>query len=407
MAYFARLAGRAVAGAGVLALSPVLGLAALAGMAMVGAEPAAFAVTGLAAFASVFFLGLLLCVPRPRAAWGRWLRAALILGVETVVVWHVSVATLRPPAAPAPLAPVAGQREWRLPTGSELAYVRLAPKHVTRPDPVIFLHGGPGVADLAASAAFFRKLTADGYQVYVYDQLGAGRSARLPDPRGYGLTRDVADLEAIREAVGARRLNLIAQDYGARLASAYLTAHPDRVARAVLASPAWEERKRRPGGTVEEAAVFARDGTPDPRLLAVSTLLRVEPLAAHAFAGDRELDGYLGLVRRGAAHPCPAAATGGTGGYVGLAAPSAPGAQRPSLTEVTAPVLIVKAACDEQSWASATEYRRALPSSTFAYLGGGTYRGEEYLGLLRAFLAGREMRAYEGDAPPADYRGPR
>ncbi|GAA3202766.1 alpha/beta fold hydrolase [Nonomuraea helvata] len=407
MRYFARLAGRAVAGAGVLALSPVLGLAALAGMAMVGAEPTAFAVTGLAVFASVFFLGLLLCVPRPRAAWGRWLRAALILGVEAAVVWHVSVATLRPPAAPAPLAPVAGQREWRLPTGSELAYVRLAPKRVTRPDPVVFLHGGPGVADLAASAAFFRKLTADGYQVYVYDQLGAGRSARLPDPRGYGLTRDVADLEAIREAVGASRLNLIAQDYGTRLAAAYVTAHPDRVAKAVLASPVWEDQGRQPGGPVEKAAVVGRDGTPDPRLLAVSTLLRVEPPAAHAFAGDRELDGYLDLVRRGAAHPCPAAPTAGSGGYVGLTAPSAPGAPRPSMTEVTAPVLIVKAACDEQSWAAATEFRRALPSATFAYLGGGTYRSEAYLGLLRAFLTGRQVRAYEGDAPPPDYRGPR
>ncbi|MGW0204170.1 hypothetical protein, partial [Nonomuraea sp. NPDC003201] len=97
MASFARLAGRAVAGAGVLALSPVLGLATLAGMAMVGAEATTFTVTGLAVFASVFFLGLLLCVPRPRAVWGRWLRALVILGVEAAVVWPVGVATLRPP----------------------------------------------------------------------------------------------------------------------------------------------------------------------------------------------------------------------------------------------------------------------------------------------------------------------
>ncbi|MEQ4721573.1 alpha/beta hydrolase [Nonomuraea sp. B19D2] len=406
MASFARLAGRAVAGAGVLALSPVLGLATLAGMAMVGAEPMVFAVTGLAVFASVSFLGLLLCVPRPRAAWGRWSRAVVILGVEVAVVWHVSVATLQPPAARAPAAPVAGQREWRLPTGSELAYVRLAPKRVTRPDPVVFLHGGPGVADLAASSAFFRDLTADGYQVYVYDQLGAGRSARLPDPRGYGLTRDVADLEAIRQTVGAKRLNLIAHDYGAQLAAAYLAAHPDRVAGAVLASPAWTPQKQ--DGRLEVAAAFGQDGSPDPRLLAVSTLLRVEPLAAHAFAGDRELDAYLGLVRQGARHPCPAAATTGSGGYAGLIGRAAPGSSPlSSLTEVTAPVLIVKAACDEQSWASAMDYRRALPSATFAYLGGGTYRSEAYLGLVRAFLTGGRVHAYEGDVPPPDYRGPR
>ncbi|MGN9836817.1 alpha/beta fold hydrolase [Nonomuraea sp. H19] len=436
MASFARLAGRAVAGAGVLALSPVLGLATLAGMAMVGAEPTTFAVTGLAVFASMFFLGLLLCVPRPRVAWGRWLRAAVVLGAEATVVWHVSVATLRPAPSHTPLAPVAGQREWQLPTGSELAYVRLAPKRVTRPDPVVFLHGGPGVADLAASSAFFGKLTANGYQVYVYDQLGAGRSARLRDPRGYGLTRDVADLEAIRQAIGAKRLNLIAQDYGAQLAAAYLAAHPDRVARAVLSSPAGlspagplsspdspagpsqgspaetspstepsqgapdsAPQGREPDGKVEAAAVFGRGGTPDPRLLAVSTLLRVDPQAAHAFAGDRELDAYLDLVRQTAPHPCPAAETG-SGGYVGLTGRAAPGSLRLSLTEVTAPVLIVKGQCDEQSWASAMDFRRALPSATLAYLGGGTYRSEAYLGLLRAFLSGRPVPAYKGQGPP-------
>ncbi|MGP3957679.1 alpha/beta fold hydrolase [Nonomuraea sp. 3N208] len=445
MASFARLAGRVVAGAGVLALSPVLGLATLAGMAMVGAQPTAFAVTGLAVFASVFFLGLLLVVPRPRAAWGRWLRAVVILGVEATVVWQVTVATLRPAPSHAPLAPVAGQREWRLQTGSKLAYVRLAPKRVTRPDPVVFLHGGPGVADLAASSAFFGKLTADGYQVYVYDQIGAGRSARLRDPRGYGLTRDVADLEAIRQAVGAGRLNLIAQDYGAQLAVAYLAAHPDRVAKAVLSSPAglsqgsptasvlaspsepsqgsssatfpasptepsreapaWEPQGREADGKVEVAAVFGRDGTPDPRLLAVSTLLRVDPRAAHAFAGDRELDAYLDLVRQGAPHPCPAAATG-SGGYVGLTGRAAPGSLRLRLTGVMSPVLIVKGQCDEQSWASAIGFRQALPSARLAYLGGGTYRSEAYLGLLRAFLSGRPVPAYEGQVPPPGYRGP-
>ncbi|MFI7127261.1 alpha/beta hydrolase [Nonomuraea sp. NPDC050153] len=436
MASFARLAGRAVAGAGVLALSPVLGLAALAGTAMVGAEPTAFAVTGLAVFASVFFLGLLLCVPRPRAAWGRWLRAVVILGVAAAVVWPVSVATLRPLRPPAPPAPVAGQREWRLPTGSALAYVRFAPKRVTRPDPVVFLHGGPGVADLAASAAFYRKLTADGYQVYVYDQLGAGRSARLRDPGEYGLTRDVEDLEAIRQTVGAGRLILVAHDYGAQLATAYLAAHPDRVAKAVLAAPTGLPPGRKADREVEPAAVFGRDGSPDPRLLAVSTLLRVDPRAAHDFAGDQELDAYLGLVRQGAPHPCPAtaastAASGtATGGYVGLTGRTAPGSLPLSLSEVTVPVLIVKSRCDEQGWTSAMDYRRALPSATLAYLGddpaeddapkddapkngsgedgadGDAYASEAYLGLLRAFLAGRPVRAYEGERPPSGYRGP-
>ncbi|MEU4223211.1 alpha/beta hydrolase [Nonomuraea sp. NPDC026600] len=383
MRSFARRAGRLLTGLGILALSPIPGLAALAGMAMLGARPDVFTVTGLAVFASVFFLGLLLCVPRPRPVWGRWLRALVVLSVEAAVVWQVAAATLHaPPGGPAPLEPVAGQREWRLATGSELAYVRLAPKRVTRPEPVVFLHGGPGLADLAGDSAFFAGLAADGYTVYVYDQLGAGRSARLADPRGYGLPRDVADLEAVRQEIGAQRLILIGQDYGARLAAAYLAEHPDQVAKAVFAAPAALDRPR-------AAAPFTGPEVLSPRLLAVYTLLRSNPQAAHAFAGDRELE-----------HDH-------AGGYARLAERTAPTGLRQSLAASPVPALIVKGARDRQEWSTVDGYRAALPRAGVAYLADGSYRGKPYLSTLRTFLAGRPVRTYDGGGPPPGYLGPR
>lgn len=379
-----------VAGAAVLVLSPVAGLAALAGTAMVGARPGVFTVTGLAVFASVFYLGLLLCVPRPGATWGRWLRAALILAVEVAVVWRVADATLTPPPAPAAApSPVAGQREWRLPTGSRLAYVRVAPKRVTRPEPVVFLSGAAGLADLAADPAFYRRLAADGHEVYVYDRVGAGRSARLPDPAAYGLGRDVADLEQVRQAIGARRLTLVARGEGARLAAAYLSAHPDGVSRAVLASPAGLDRAR--------AATLLDDGPPSARMLAVYTLLRVEPAAAHAFAGDAELD-----ARAAGTTVCPEGRPAGSGGYARLVERPSPPGMREGLARVTAPVLVVKGACDGESWSAATDVRRAIPGAGLVYAEG---RGA-YLATLRAFLAGRAVPPYEGATPPAGYRGP-
>ncbi|MFF4193868.1 alpha/beta hydrolase [Nonomuraea sp. NPDC001831] len=388
-----------VAGAAVLALSPVAGLAALAGTAMVGARPAMFAVTGLAVFAAVFYLGLLLCVPRPRATWGRWSRAALILAVEVAVVWRVADATLTPPPAPAAaLSPVAGQREWRLPTGSRLAYARVAPKRVTRPEPVVFLSGAAGLADLAADPAFYRRLAADGHEVYVYDRVGSGRSARLADPAAYGVGRDVADLEQVRQAIGARRLNLVARGEGARLAAAYLSAHPDAVSRAVLASPAGLDRAR--------AATLLDDGPPSPRMLAVHTLLRVEPAAAHAFAGDAELDARAEASAvcpqdRPAGKP-PLTRSDGSGGYARLVDRPSPPGMRDGLARVTAPVLVVKGPCDGESWSAATDVRRAIPGAGLAYAEG---RGA-YLATLRAFLAGRAVPAYEGVTPPPGYRGP-
>ncbi|MFB4263617.1 alpha/beta fold hydrolase [Nonomuraea sp. GTA35] len=399
-----------MAGGLVVALSPVAGLAALAGVALVGAGPEVFAVVGLAVFASVLFLGLLLCVPRPQVAWGRWSRAAVVLGVEAAVVWQVSAVTLSPlPVPPAPAA-VAGQREWRLPTGSRLAYVRIVPERVTRPEPVVFLHGGPGVGDLEGDSAFYGRLASAGFRVFVYDQLGAGRSARLADPQGYGLARDVADLEAIRRTVRAERLNLVARDHGAQLAAAYLAAHPGRVARAVLYSPTGLAPARASSRLATSAVPLGPAALPHPRTLAVSALLRVDPATARTFAGDRELDAHLALLlRRQAAPACPASPPGpGYGGYVALAGRVTPASLRNDLVRITVPVLIVKGACDAEPWSDAIAYRRALPNAGLAYVGDGAPPGrtDAYLAVLRTFLTGGEPNAYAADDPPPGYRGP-
>ncbi|MEU0569548.1 alpha/beta hydrolase [Nonomuraea sp. NPDC005983] len=419
MRALARWAVRLLTGAAVLAMSPVLGLAGLAGTAMLTGDPDVFTVVGLAVFASVFFLGLLLCVPRPRVAWGRWTRALVILGIEVAVVWQVTGATLRPPPeALSPLPPVAGQREWRLPTGSRLAYVRLTPKRVTRTDPVVFLHGGPGLADLKGDSAFFGGLTADGYPVYVYDQLGAGRSERLADPHGYGLSRDVADLDAIRQTIGAERLTLIGHGYGAQLAAAYLAAHRDRVSKVVFSSPAALDR------TPSTATLLSPSrNVLSPRVLAAYTLLRVDPRAAHAFAGDSELDAHLDRLRREAGTgPCPSGSpsartaptrTGappqspsgalrGSGGYANLAQRLPPSRLRQDMAGLTVPALVVKGSCDGQSWSAALDYRRTLPAARLVYLEGDPRHDSPgpYLKALRAFLTDRPFTTYDGDNPP-------
>ncbi|MER6950507.1 alpha/beta hydrolase [Nonomuraea sp. NPDC000554] len=431
MRALARWAVRLLTGAAVLAMSPVLGLAGLAGTAMLTGDPDVFTVVGLAVFASVFFLGLLLCVPRPRVTWGRWTRALVILGIEVAVVWQVTGATLRPPPdGLSPLPPVAGQREWRLPTGSRLAYVRLAPKRVTRPDPVVVLHGGPGLADLKGDSAFFGGLTADGYPVYVYDQLGAGHSERLADPHGYGLSRDVADLDAIRQTIGAERLTLIGHGYGAQLAAAYLAAHRDRVSKVVFSSPAALDR------TPSTATLLSPSrNVLSPRVLAAYTLLRVDPRAAHAFAGDPELDAHLDRLRQEAGTgPCPAASpsartdptrTGaplqspsgarqagkvalGSGGYANLAQRLPPPGLRQDLAGLAVPALVVKGSCDGQSWSAALGYRRALPATRLVYLEGDPHRDSPgpYLQTLRAFLTDRPLTTYDGDDPPPGHTDP-
>ncbi|GGO64078.1 alpha/beta fold hydrolase [Nonomuraea cavernae] len=452
MRVLARWVVRLLTGLGVLALAPVLGLAALAGTAMLGTGPDVFAAAGLAVFGAVFFVGLLRCVPRPQVAWGRWARAGAVLAVEALVVWQVTSALIHPPPPDAAPSRVSGQKEWRLDTGSRLAYVRVAPKRVTRAEPVVFLHGGPGRADLARDSAFYGGLAADGYQVYVYDQLGAGRSARLADPRGYGLERDTADLEAARRAIGAERLVLIGHGHGARLAAAYLAAHPDRVSRVVLTDPASLDSPAADRATALLGSAGSGAGPPTTRMLAVYTLLRVDPAAAHAFAGDDELDARL---PRPAGPPCRAASPaprgsrptatpappatarpaarpsssssspsssapssdspspssaaspppGELGGYAHLAARPLPRGVRPGIAGLSVPALVVKGGCDEQNWSSAVDYRKALPGARLVHLDAAG-RDRPYLNVLRSFLRGEPVREYTADTPPPGYRGP-
>jgi proline iminopeptidase len=136
-----------------------------------------------------------------------------------------------------------------------LAYLGLPAAGRARLTPVVVLHGGPGIPDLAGDAAFFGPLTALGYDVHLYEQLGAGGSARLADPTGYGIDRDVDDLEQVRVILGADRMILLGHSYGATLAAHYLAAHPDRVDRLVLSSPVW----------VPETSHTARDLPVRPR----------------------------------------------------------------------------------------------------------------------------------------------
>ena len=103
-----------------------------------------------------------------------------------------------------------------LATGSRIAYVKLPARGRARPTPVVVAHGGPGVADMAGDAAYFGQLAGDGYDVWVYDQVGTGRSSRLADPRRYDIAREVADLEAIRGRIGADRMVLIGHSWAGR-----------------------------------------------------------------------------------------------------------------------------------------------------------------------------------------------
>ena len=204
----------------VVVAAAIAGILALVGAAAASARPAVFLGVGLVVFVAATAAGIALVTRRLPTRRRRTRLVAVTVGVLAGMAVFV-VTALVPVGDPrlSP-APVAGQRFWELPTGSRIAYVHLPARGTRRPTPVVYLHGGPGVADMAGDAAYFGQLTRDGFDVWVYDQVGTGRSSRLADPRGYTITREVADLEAIRQRIGADRMVLIAHSWGAQVAPA-------------------------------------------------------------------------------------------------------------------------------------------------------------------------------------------
>ncbi|MBX3635919.1 MAG: alpha/beta hydrolase [Rubrivivax sp.] len=378
------------------------------------------------------FLGTALLVPVPTAT--TLAAAAVLLGVAVAtarwplrpgrarLAWAAAVSAAVTAASwPLfqPLAPATAQaaadgsahEHWTLPTGSRIAYRRFAaePGAAPRATPVVYLHGGPAVPARQTIVESLQPLRAAGYDLVVYDQVGSGASGRLDDIAGYTLERNVADLEAIREQLGAQQLVLVGSSWGAVLATHYLAAHPERVQRMVLLAPGVLTRRtdfpydHRRSASAEDDRVLL----PPPRMVLAGVLARISPPAAERFASQDEMgaemdrfiaSGALEAQGRCAGSPAPAATAGRAAGanyYANLmikrSLERAPD-PRERLREVHTPVLILRGECDYIPLASAQLYRDALPAARLAEVPGAGHAltagaaGEAVAAAMRTFL---------------------
>ena len=199
----------------------------------------------------------------------------------------------------------------------------IPPRNTSDPadDPVFFLAGGPGqaaVATFPALAPVFKDVMKDRGVVLV-DQRGTGKSNPLncksegseqngsdpaaarawiegciaelsskADLRRYTTTDAVADLEAVRKAIGTDKINLIGVSYGTRMAQQYALRHPQHVRTITLDSPV--------PNTLGLGNIFA--GNLDSALQAQFTLCKESP-ACKARMGDprAELQSVLTRLR--------------------------------------------------------------------------------------------------------------
>lgn len=131
-------------------------------------------------------------------------------------------------------------RYWDLKTGSHIAYYKICakPGSIKKTTPVIFLHGGPGAYVRKLDLNFFRTFADEGYDVYLYDQAGSGRSGLLPKTT-YSHARNLKDFAAIIDVINAKQYIVIGQSYGSTMLADLASDQriSDRIYKAIYAEP--------------------------------------------------------------------------------------------------------------------------------------------------------------------------
>lgn len=293
---------------------------------------------------------------------------------------------------------------WQLSTGSRLAYTRFAAAGGHRAEPIVFLHGGPGAPLRDGDHRFFERFAREGYDVYLYEQAGTGRSDPLRDLRDYTVQRNVDDLESIRRIIGAERLILIGQSWGAVLAAHYAADHPQRVAKLLLPSPGPMRASEQLEIDASRTAAARADMAPPLRVMAAGYFAEVNPGLAANFASPQEMNDYMAsvaprLMRQsycaGDAASVPRVDGAGFNFYANrltqqdLESHSDP---RPALRRGSTPTLVMKGECDYVPWLVARDYVSSFPNSRMVFLertGHLLWGGQPDLTfqVMRAFLA--------------------
>ena len=341
--------------------------------------------------------------------------SGIVGGLTTIaalaILAFVALDTVELPPPPEPVPEVA---YWELSNGSRIAYYHYPATGVPADAPLVYLHDGPGFSVLDAERAFYRQVSDLGFDVYLYDRVGTGRSDHLAQIEAYGTSRDIADLDAIRGELGVHEMILIGQGAGAELAARYLSRYPERVKQAVFLSPT-------PLSNEPVVETYARTASPtgwnpviEPRLLLAEAFVPYGPRAAQNLASQEEMRVLLersfdprAWVCAADAGQAPRVDRPGFNAYVELRAEITERAlpdPRPRLAENLTPTLVLAGECDYLPWDVIREYQDALLNETVFYFEGAGHM----IHLTRAELMASVIGAFLLDAPfPVEpYVGP-
>lgn len=315
-----------------------------------------------------------------------------VVGMAVVLALPVEDGTAPPPEPDV--------RYWDLPTGSRIAYYHYPAIGEPAEAPIVYLHDGPGLAVLEPERAFYSRFARDGFDIYLYDQVGTGRSGRLDNIGAYSIGRNVADLDAIRGELGVHEMILIGQGAGAELLARYMSRYPERVKQAVFHSPTpmWDDE--------QFFYNYASTGFPlgpnpafEPRLLLAASLATYGPQAAENLASQEEMSVYLERIFNPrtwvcARHSERAPEIAANFNYyvqirTDLTAKTPPD-PRQHLADNLTPSIILASECDYIPWEVILQYEQTLLNDKVFYIRGAGHM----INLTRADLMAEVIRAF-------------
>jgi proline iminopeptidase len=352
----------------------------------------------------------------------QYFRVAVLLCLG-LVVWMVFVP--RHYGSPAP-SPRESTRYWTLASGSRIAYTLIPGKGVRKPYPIIYLQGGPGCPIGDENIRDLSPFAEEGYAIYLYDPIGCGFSGRLKNIREYTAERQRRDLEGIVAAIGAPKVILIGQSWGAILAVLYAADNPRNIEKIVVTGPGPIMPIRPELGNLKAPdSLHLREpyysnaqgnraaNNVRTRFMSFCALQWGIKLASDAESDD--FGSYLnGLLNRSTVcdtgrlrETKPLAA--GVGFYAQLmTAASFPRLQdpRPKLKNTRIPILVMKGQCDNQRWGFTHEYLELFPNHRLVVIpdAGHAISQEKpviYLNTIRSFLDDEDRPAPISKKDPA------
>jgi pimeloyl-ACP methyl ester carboxylesterase len=145
-----------------------------------------------------------------------------------------------PPRAHVPPPPPVSEHRVGVDGGVEIVYSVIGDR-----GPVVLVPLGRVMGSL-------EPLASAGFRVVMIDPRGRGMSSPATEEVSLSIDADIADLEAVRQAIGEPRVSLIGMSYYGALVALYAAQHPERVDRIVMIAP-----------MAPTTALFADQSAPD------------------------------------------------------------------------------------------------------------------------------------------------